>query len=362
MKKILSFLLLAALLIFTTALKSQISIVSTDMPTAGDTIRNSTALNAVGFDFVQTGMNHIWDYRGLLPVTQQLDTFKTVLQTPNVFWPSFALSANLALRINAAALLPGVNIGTAFQYFSKTTASYRDFGYGLIVNGIPLPLKFSTPDVVYTFPMNVNQTTNSNSVMELGLPGIAYISIKRQRQNHVDGWGTLKTPYGSFSVLRVKSQVFEIDSIYIDSIGQGVRIDRNYIEYKWLGKNMKVPLLIATVDKTFGTMAVYRDSVRKLNVSVPELLKEEVLTVFPNPIVSDMLSFKICSDQTQNASIKIINIQGVIVFEDPKYVLFKGCHAYTLAYSPHKYTSGLYFIEVNISGATHRMKFISGKP
>jgi hypothetical protein len=72
----------------------------------------------------------------------------------------------------------------------------------------------------------------------------------------------LHTPYGSFQTLRLKSEVFEYDSIYLDTLGQGIVLNRNYIEYKWLGTGRGLPLLVATTDEFLGARITYLDSLR----------------------------------------------------------------------------------------------------
>ncbi|MDP3443835.1 MAG: hypothetical protein Q8T08_13330, partial [Ignavibacteria bacterium] len=150
--------LISLLILLSLSATAQISILSSDMPVAGDTVRTSITSVIAGFDFEQTGTNHLWDYRGLQALSQRLDTFKTVSQTPVYFWPSFIISANLATRFTTAEILPDTLVTDAYSYFSNTAASFRDIGMGLMVMGLPIPLKFSTPDVVYSFPMTMSST------------------------------------------------------------------------------------------------------------------------------------------------------------------------------------------------------------
>jgi hypothetical protein len=79
--------------------------------------------------------------------------------------------------------------------------------------------------------------------------------------NFVDGWGTLKTPFGIFSVIRIKSLISQRDSLYIDSLGTGFPMQRTITEYKWLGKNSGIPILQIS-EEGFSVTAIYRDSTR----------------------------------------------------------------------------------------------------
>lgn len=338
----------------------QISILSSDMPTAGDTIRTSTALSLSGFDFEQTGINHEWDYRNLLPISQRLDTFKTIQQTPVIFWPTFFTSANLAVSYDAANLLPGFALDGAFQFLHKSSSSYRDFGYGLIIGGLPLPLKFTNPDLLYSFPMTMGNTFESNAFLEFALPSVGFLSIDRQRDNEVDGWGTLKTPYGTFDVLRLKSSVFEIDSIYIDSISQGTTIERSYIEYKWIGKNKGIPLLQVTLDQLLGSTIIYRDSIRDLTVGLTEIADANMPAVFPNPF-DEELFFRICTQKPDLVKASLFNIQGIKLTEDQFFSVFEGCNNYRFKLPENFKKGNVYILEIEQDKKVQHIKVIAGR-
>lgn len=283
MKK--SALLLFSLL-FMTQLFSQITITSADMPASGDTIRTSIGVNPGGiYDFARTGNNLIWDFTGLENIGQQVDTFLTVTQTPIIFWPFFLTSANLARKVSGAGLIPGLPVENAFQYFNKTSSAYSDIGTGLVFSGLPIPLKYTDPDVLYRFPMSVGFQDTVDSYLEVSVPDLGYLMVDRNRINIVDGWGVLKSPYGEFEVLRLKSIVSEYDSIYIDSLGVGFPIQRDYIEYKWLGQGFGIPLLQVTIDTLLQTEnIVFVDSIRDINVGIGNLaIQPRKLKVWPNP-------------------------------------------------------------------------------
>jgi hypothetical protein len=339
---------------------SQITVLSSDMPTPGDTIRTSLILNLSGFDFEQTGSNFEWDYRNLVPESQRLDTFKTIQQTPVFFWPSFFTSANLAVSFDAGNLLPGFELDGAFQYFNKSTTTYRDFGYGLIIDGLPLPLKFTNPDLLYSFPMTMGNTFESEAYLEFALPEVGFLSIDRQRSNIVDGWGLLKTPYGNFDVLRLKSTVFEIDSVYIDSISQGTTIARNYIEYKWIGKGKGIPLLQVTVDQLLGSAVIYRDSIRDLTVGINEINDSSQGNVFPNPF-NDELFFRFCTDNTFRIRVSLLNTYGIKVKEDQFYDAMEGCFTYRLEIPENLKKGNVYILEIEHDNKVQHIKVIAGR-
>ncbi len=232
-------------------------------------------------------------------------------QTPVLFWPFFLGSANLVLKLNDFAAFPELPAGNGFQFFNKTSGLYSDVGFGLQVQGLPIPLKYDTPDVLYRFPLNYGDTDEGSTGLEFGLPDVGYLYIERERITEVDGWGTLETPYGSFETIRIRSIVAEYDSIYVDSLGMGFPIYRNYIEYKWLGNNHGLPLLTVVDDDVFGATIVYQDSIREINVGLDEAIafKHERNFVYPNPAV-DFINIPLSGFEHGKVVIRLLDLTG----------------------------------------------------
>ncbi len=67
----------------------QITIDNNDMPSPGDTVRRSTALNVEIYDFELTGEDYTWDFSELTSINQTVDAFVSVTQTPLFYWPFF---------------------------------------------------------------------------------------------------------------------------------------------------------------------------------------------------------------------------------------------------------------------------------
>ncbi|MGB4205249.1 MAG: dockerin type I repeat-containing protein [Bacteroidales bacterium] len=262
MKKVFT---ISVLLFCSLFLKAQITVTSADMPSAGQSFTVSLSYDLQSYNFQETGNNFTWNFQDMESLMQIEPNYITVNQTPNIFWLFFLGSANLVLEIDELSLLPGVEIENGYQFFNKTTSKYSDVGLGLIINGIPLPLKFSNADVIYEFPMNPGYNKTSNANLSQTIPSVGHITVERERVTVVDGWGTLNTPYGSFQTLRLKSNVTEYDSIYVDTLGQGYAINREYIEYKWLGNGRGLPLLTVTEDPVLGSRIEYLDSLRVAN-------------------------------------------------------------------------------------------------
>ncbi len=265
---------------------SQIVITRNDMPFVGDTIRISTTTNIPGFEPDATGPDFTWDFSSLTAQNQSVERYVSINSTPPFYQIIFnSTVANLASPVEMIDFVPGFEISDAYVYYMATNASYVRPGYAATIMGIPVPMKFDQPERIYSFPLQyTSQPDSSTSSYSLGIPGMGYFSIMRKRVNHVDGWGSLTTPLGSFDVLRVKSSIYEYDSLYIDSLQMGFPVIRHYTEYQWLGTGHDVPLLSITEEN--GMFAArYKDIIQNFDpmVLIPDpdqlVCKGESLTI-----------------------------------------------------------------------------------
>jgi len=340
------FLLLLALLNTTLAL-SQISITTSDMPSPGDTIRKSTALNTNQIEYTLAGANYTWDFTSLFTISQTVDTFVSVSSVP--FWYQIVfiptLVANLAQKYPEIDTLPELQIIDPYRFFKNSSSSFNDVGIAFTINEIPFPLKYDTPDVVYKFPMNYGNVDSSYSGVEFSLPDIGYIGIDRKRVNRVDGWGTLSTPFGTHNVLRLKSTVYETDTIYIDSIQFGTNIERQYTEYKWLGDNFGEPLL-QVYEEGLIVNYTFIDSIRDpLLVVDPVLPEESGIIISPNPVHQNC-TMDVNQSSGGDVRISLFNLTGTEVANIYEGYLPKGKHRFSFDNSSHKLPKGLYILQL----------------
>jgi hypothetical protein len=265
---------------------AQISISKSDMPANNTPYRFSTSSPRPDLDFSATGANHTWDFSSLRNASQYVDTFKavTAIGSPilQLFFasPFDANKATNALKMDVAALptaistmLPAGN-NRIFRFFSDTLSHFAMVGYGIITDSQTAPIKYTTPDIIYKFPLSYGNSDSSNSGFTFppgGITGIGFTFVMQQtRKNTVDGWGTLKTPFGTFPTLRVKSVVNQ-SGVYTPDTGsaQPVTVPLQY-EYTWLAAGQGTPLLSTIITDNAGTMTIasitYRDSLRAIAV------------------------------------------------------------------------------------------------
>lgn len=301
-------IMFAILVSFT--LKSQITITSDDMPEVGEFFLVSNGIDAVGYDFAETGENFTWDFGALEPLIQEVDTFVSVTSTPILYQIFFLYPfvSNIASPNPDLDFIPGFEVTDMYEYYKDTDEQFHQAGFALTMAGIPLPIKYDDPEVLYKFPSNYGNVDSSFSSYELGIPELGFYSTAKNRKNFVDGWGTLITPFGTFDTQRIRSEILQSDSLYIDTLGIGFPINRQFIEYKWMGQGSGIPLL--TVRDELGVVTIqYQDSLQ-LITNVPEirnLLGD--IELYPNPC-SDRLNIKMNLKEPGEVLVRIVSVSG----------------------------------------------------
>ncbi len=342
-------LLLIVLVLMAWTSKSQITINMTDMPQPGDTIRTSSSTNITGIDYEAAGANYTWDFSSLVPVTQDVDTFISIDETPFLYRIvfQFQTDANLAQKIQSINAIPNIELKEIYQYFTNNSSRYSDEGFAFTMNGIPFPVNFSSPDVLYEFPLDFGNEYSSQAMFNLQIPGMAYMLVDRSRTNNVDGWGTIITPFGTFEALRVYSAIEEYDSIYIDSLGTGFPIIREYEEYKWLTKGMGIPVCTVTKEGLISTIS-YVDSVRAVQaITEPAII--EAWNVYPNPCIDQLrLSLSLCNNA--RVSISLYSSEGKLVAVLLDEPLASGQFNRGFNLKQYHIPGGLYFLRISAGG------------
>jgi hypothetical protein len=242
---------------------SQITITRSDMPNIGDSLKVTTAFVLPGINYQETGNDFLWDFSELGGGTQADDIYVSVSSTPLFYqavfnWPIWNPPASTASPEDDLTIIPGVAFTNYYDFFKETNVAYTAVGFGITINGIPVPAKYNNPELLYKFPLNINSLPDSSeSFFSLNIPDLGYFETYRKRVNRVDGWGTLITPFGTFQALRMKSVSITRDSIYVDSLQTGIPVNRTITEYKWLGNGFGIPLLTISKEGLLPAQAAY---------------------------------------------------------------------------------------------------------
>jgi hypothetical protein len=295
---------------------SQITIESIDLPQPGQDYYRSTSNNPT-IDLTQTGQNFIWDYTNLQPDTRDTMMYHSVSQTPVFYQFLFNNPLDQPYKSTEARKTSDVNIGgfldmTNNYLFSKNSATeWTEVGIGTTVAGAPIPTKYSDIKIKLNLPLNYLDTHSDDYSYLLTIPTFGAQGQDGTLTYTVDGWGILKTPGGSFQVLRVKTEVVKSDTIFINQLNFGLRIPSNETVYEWYAENEGYPILTVTEQAGRITSAVFTDNL-SVGIKTYEVLNQN--SVYPNP-ASSVLNLQLNS---VNLNVSIVDISGRIVLQHEK--------------------------------------------
>lgn len=261
MKKL--FITLCCFALLPLTIDAQITITRNDMPNVGDSLILTSTIVPPGIDYTASGTNFNWDFSSLTGGSQNTHVYVAVSSTPFLYqavfnWPPWNAPASIASPEDDVTLIPGVAFTDYYDFFKEQNASYTAVGFGVTINNVPVPVKYNNPEMLYKFPLNFgNPPDSSESFYNINIPDVGYYETYRKRVNSVDGWGTLTTPFGTFTTLRLKSVLTIRDSIYVDSLQNGIPINRDITEYKWLGNGFGIPLLKVSKEGLLPAQAEY---------------------------------------------------------------------------------------------------------
>ena len=319
--KLLSLLLFAPLFSY-----SQITVDVNDFADGGDTVRFS-ATNNPGIDYSTTGANVTWDFSDLNAESQELTNFKDpstagplvsftfgTFADPEYQATNYYKATDIPLDM-AGQFLP-ITINEVNQFARHTNNSASLVGLAINVEGNDIPVPSDTIETKYVFPLNYGDSYSSRGYTNLDMnPIFNLIWIQyRQRSSTVDGWGTVTTPYGSFDALRVKHEITELDSVFIDLTGTPMWIELPVplsVEYEWLSKNELAPILSIRISLAGGNETVtqikYKDIYLGLDASITENTLQ--LNIGPNPVEDDLF----INGLEGNAPYQIVTLEGKVI-------------------------------------------------
>jgi len=256
---------------------------SADFANIGDSVHVSKAKTGLnGFDFIQTGANHFWNY-DTLPYSTQNDAkwidpltagYKaTWCLTNSIIFgcnTQFGDFTNLAINDLDSLQYGSFEVSNVVKHYEKNSNSltYKMLGGKVFIGGLPVIkiAEINDADTIYNFPLQYNHldTCSSNYTIKISGDSTKYVSYYK-RYNHIEGWGTMTTPYNTFNnVLKVKTIVTKIDTLYIG--GNIHQYIDTLIEFKWFDPAYKIPVLEVKANKVgqniVTTGITYIDSLR----------------------------------------------------------------------------------------------------
>ncbi|MCX8113078.1 MAG: T9SS type A sorting domain-containing protein [Bacteroidia bacterium] len=226
---------------------AQIQITASDLPSPNSSYTVSQSRPNLSLNFLATGPGFTWDYAQLPVDTQLTVEWKSPVQVPqySLSCGNFSLQA-LFLKIADSVRTPGFTIRDLYAFLRKGSQQMAIHGIGASVNGLPVTQCYNDPDELYMLPMSYEREDSTTFWLRLSfsVPNFGNVTFAQAgyRLHKVDGYGQLTTPYGTFQVLRLKRNVRQRDTVYLNGIPIQ-RTDTSYTELEWLGQGQGIPLL-----------------------------------------------------------------------------------------------------------------------
>lgn len=297
----------------------QVSITDSDMPSVNETYIYSQANPTSVSNPELTSASYYWDYSMLTSTQQRFDTMLAVNTTPigyQLFFNNGFLYpdhvASFGVPGNFPNVIPQLNITDVIDYYANDAGSFRRVGFGANINGIPTSVRYTPTDSNYVFPLQYGDDYSNIYHFDLTIPSTLYYGQDGIRVDTVDGEGTVETPYGVYSALRVKSTLYRTDSTYINAIGFGTTTQRPVeIEYKWLANGEGLPVLKVITTAGVVSSVEYLDSLNTTNIL--ETSYDESINVYPNPSNTGIL--RLDYNLSANDKIFVYDLSGQLVYK-----------------------------------------------
>lgn len=306
-------------------------------------------------DYATTGANHTWDFSDMIPQDQRGLVTRPTSQLSGLsilMFGSFAPAPYKASYFNettdlpldqASAFLP-IPIDELNAFTKNASNAITSIGYELVSNGQGLGFRSDTIETRYALPMTYGNSYESRGYTNLDLNPIydAKWRQHRHRFTNVDGWGTVKTPFGQFDALRIHHVIDEFDSIYFSVQGFGmwlpIPIPLTH-EYEWRSTSDKEAIMKIRTNEIAGNETVtaieYRDNFNGLGLVESEMN----VSFYPNPVINELHvstpelasaffivdnSGKIWSRVSASSKDQVIDVSGLASGSYSLLVLFSG--------------------------------------
>lgn len=343
--------------------QTPITLGNANMPGANDTLRYTNVQPASAGNYTQTGTNFNWDFSNVTSTTEGRRDFKAASATP--YFLFFLAAGEYGEKI-ADTLVGGtgtLTITKLYNFYRKQTSPVNAFvadGLGMTISGLPVPSYYSDKDELYNFPMTFPKYDSTTFKFSTTTAGIIPIKYSKQgyRTTTVDGWGTVKTPYGTENCLRLKTTQYSKDTttITIPSLPAfKIGIQNNVRSYQWMTLTSKIPFFEVTGNLIGSNFAITQVRYRGYKiVANPTGIKPEedisAINLYPNPVKDKLW---LGENKVNNCVLEIIDINGRMVKQgvpefmgDLNFVDVSGLE------------TGLYILKLTQDGKENYLKFI----
>jgi hypothetical protein len=305
---------------FLQGLFSQPIVDGSNYTTASSTLYFNTASPAwlAGLDLeAETGENLTWDFSLFQGLGEQVENFVEVSETPFLyqiyFNNAFLFPNTVATHAQSlGADLPDaelpINVSEAYGFFRNDASGYCIVGSAFSIEGLPLSTPYDTIDRVLTFPLAFGNQDSSRSYFLSEIPFLGTFGQAARRYTDVDAWGSLVTPDTTYEVLRVRTERYITDTLYIEQLGLGQIIERPLqVDYAFISPGADGPIFEASAIE--GQLISGRIRTVGSTLSTGSAIDASGLRLYPNPAAK---TFRVAGLQGKG-ELSILSLRGEVI-------------------------------------------------
>ena len=293
MKKI---LLIAALASFAFAAKAQVPFTSADILTTIGT--SFTMYSAVSQEPGEPGNGQIWDFSEMLyNNTLPGEVVEFGSTSPSAVYPE----ANHIFSYNYEEI---------FEYYAISDTAFDMYGQFQSGGG---EMFYTDPNTYIRFPMNYEDAFEDEYAVSYIVPTGTGI-MNGTQDVVVDGYGTLKLPWGDLNAYRVTAQVTQTEEF--TDVNGTYNAFYNGVSTYWFASGFPGPVMFISEgtisvpefeieENQFAT--IYMGDFNFVGVNEIEIVND--LRVFPNP-TTDYCNISFSKTSSEPVSIEIYDIRG----------------------------------------------------
>lgn len=248
----------------------------------------------------ESGADRTWDFTNLN--VHQLDTFRMVL-------PAATPYASEYPNANFASISRESDTTAVFSYMIRNDDRLSSTGTAIQGGDEALLLMHNEPDeILLDFPVSYGDSYNenyiTNIIMESPEPGADSVWLKTdvEKTTHVDAWGSLTIPLGTYNVLRQRVDELRYDSIFVMIFGNWMFISASQDSatyYSWWTNNTSIGFNLVAMDVDYSSGEV--GGVTFMHNTPVGLIHNNKLEAnfFPNPF-KDILNIEFLTEYNGN--------------------------------------------------------------
>lgn len=348
------------ILLFSQFALAQVTITSSDiMGILGSTqVTESDTTENVQVDLGSSGANQTWDFTTVPTQIEHETHFIDPAGTP--FENQFP-DANFVQLLDISS---GDTIQQFYMYASVLPSQFLQMGEGTVLN-IPGEIDTSyymmdNEEIALPFTYGTQWTHSTADTTDYG--SVIMIN-ERNTQSHIDAWGDVQVPAGTYACLRLREDITEISSTWSGGV-QLYADTSHYIDYTWISKTGFVVCSIESQDGETNpnyTQAAYFNRLKSNVTAIAEESGRQAPERFrldqnyPNPFnPQTTISYSLL--EAGQVQITIYNSAGELVSTLVNEFKSAGNHA--IQWNAQGLASGVYYYKISSAGSSAIRKSI----